>query len=131
MPKENETGSLGPLQRQVLNFIWDNEGCTVRQCLEGISAENRKEYAYTTIQTIFDVLYRKKLVARRRRKNAYHYSAKQSRAGMMAERLKDLFKRFTSSPQPVASSLVDALEHSDPSELDSLVEELKSRGYID
>lgn len=125
----NSKKDLGPLQQLVLDFVWEHEGCTVRHCLDGMNAEGHKQYAYTTIQTVFDTLHRKGLVSRRRRKNAFCYTAKKTRTVMLAERVKDLISRFGRAPEPIASSLVDALD-GDNGEILALVNELKNRGHI-
>lgn len=127
MPKEKD--SLGPLQQQVLEFVWDNPQTTVRACLDKLN-ERGHSYAYTTIQTVFDALHRKRMVTRRRRKNAYVYQARQSRTSLLAKRLKELLSRFSEAPAPVASSLVDALEAGDAEELQAVVDELKARGHL-
>ncbi|MBN2080626.1 BlaI/MecI/CopY family transcriptional regulator [bacterium] len=121
---------LGPLQRQVLEYVWDNPGCTARDCVDAFNSQSEKQYAYTTIKTVFDVLHKKKLVSRRRTKTAYHYLPRQSRAGLLKERLSDLFSRFRGDAAPVASSLVDALQEDDPEQLKALIAELKERGHI-
>ena len=125
-----ERNSLGPLQQQVLDYIWDNPQCTVRHCLDRFNA-NGNEYAYTTIQTVFDALHRKRLVSRRRKKNAFVYVARQTRSGMLARNLQELISRFSAGRAPVASSLVDALEAGDGAELAAVVAELKARGYLE
>ena len=128
---DSSTGiQLGPLQRQVLEYVWDNPGCTARDCVDAFNARTKKQYAYTTIKTVFDVLHKKKLVARRRTKTAYHYTPRQTRAGLLKERLHDLFSRFRGETSPVASSLVDALQEDDPEQLKALIAELKERGHI-
>ena len=121
---------LGPLQRQVLEFVWEHEGCTARDCVDAFNARGGKQYAYTTIKTVLDVLHRKKLVSRRRTKTAYHFKARQSPGELLGRRLRELIGRFGAAPQPVASSLVDALAEDDPAQLKALIKELKARGHI-
>ena len=130
MNRNERTAELGPLQREVLAWLWENPGSTVRDCRDWLQEHGEKDYAYTTIQTVFDNLHKKKLVSRRRVKNAYRYLPRQSRGGLLAERLRDLMSRFGVGPEPVASSLVDALEENDPEELRALVDELKKRGHL-
>jgi predicted transcriptional regulator len=123
-------GQLGPLQREVLAHVWQHPQCTVRECLDALNARGGKQYAYTTIQTVFDALHRKRMLSRRRTKVAYHYTARQTRSALLVERLRELFSRFVGEPQPVASSLVEALEESAPEQLKELIDELKERGHI-
>ena len=131
-PKDQqEAQQLGPLQRQVLEYVWDHPRCTARDCVDDFNARGGKQYAYTTIKTVFDILHRKKLVSRRRVKTAYHFTARESRLGMFQQRLKDLFHRFAGEPRPVASSLVDALQEDDPAQLTELIAELRERGLLD
>jgi len=119
---------LGPLQREVLNYIWAHPGCSVRDGRDALAAAGH-ELAYTTVQTVFDALHRKRLVARRRQGTAFHYTARESRGGLLARALKELIRRFGVEPQPVASSLVDALE-GDGEQLQALIDELKQRGHM-
>lgn len=128
--KQPEPGTtLGPLQQEVLSQIWQHPGCAVRDIVEALSAGGR-EYAYTTIQTVCDALHRKQLVARQRTGAAYLYTASETRAGLFTVRLRDLLGRLGGEPQPVASSLVDALEAEAPEQLAALIEELRQRGKV-
>jgi predicted transcriptional regulator len=122
-----KAASLGPLQRRVLEHVWDNPGCTARDVLEALNASGGKEYAYTTIKTVLDALHAKKLVARRRVKTAYHFTARTSKLALLRQRLGELFGRLGGEPAPVASSLVDYFED-DPEQLSALIDELKKRG---
>lgn len=125
-----DTAQLGPLQRRVLDYVWRHPGCTARECVDAFNAEGDRQYAYTTIKTVFDVLHRKKLVSRRRTKTAYHFQARRTPGELLGQRLRELFARFSAAPQPVASSLVDALTEDDPKQLEELIRELKDRGHI-
>ena len=68
-------GALGPLERSVMDLIWDGEGTevTVRDVLEaGVGGG----LAYTTLMTVLDRLWRKGLLSRRRLGRAYVYRAR-------------------------------------------------------
>src|SRR5687767_9521055 len=123
------SSDLGPLQREVLGYIWEHRGCTVRDCRDFLAESQGRDYAYTTIQTVFDALHRKRIVNRRRAKNAYRSEAARSREGLLAQGMRELLARFSLRPEPVASSLVDALE-GDPDEIKALIDELRQRGHI-
>jgi predicted transcriptional regulator len=126
--KGQDATELGPLQREVLEFVWTNPGCSVRDCVDFFNSAGR-DYAYTTIKTVCEALHKKRLLSRRRVKNAFRYTPRQSRSGLIVQRLEELLTRF-SGAQPVAVSLVDALEEGDPQQLKLLVEELKQRGHL-
>ena len=129
--KQPESGTtLGPLQQEVLDYIWQHPGCAVREIVAALGAGGGRDYAYTTIQTVCDALHRKQLVARTREGAAYLYTASGTRAGLFTSRLRDLLGRLGGEPQPVASSLVDALEAEAPEQLAALIAELKQRGKL-
>jgi predicted transcriptional regulator len=120
---------LGPLQQDVLEFIWRHPACSVRDIVDALAGAGRA-YAYTTIQTVCDALHRKRMVARKLQGGAYSYTARETREGLLAQRLCDLLGRFGAEPRPVASSLVDALETGAPEQLAALIDELRQRGKL-
>jgi predicted transcriptional regulator len=130
MPATQPEQPLGPLQQRVLAYIWSHPGATARDCLEALNATGAKQYAYTTIKTVLDSLHKRRLVSRRRTKTAYHFTARQSQSGLLAQRLRELLARFSLEPQPIASSLVDVLAEDSPEQLAALAAELKQRGLL-
>jgi predicted transcriptional regulator len=124
-----EPTTLGPLQQQVLEYVWQHPGCAVREIVGALNTDDR-DYAYTTIQTVCDALHRKQLVSRSRQGSAFRYQARQSKAALFTARLRELFGRLSAEPAPVASSLVDALEAEAPEQLEALIAELKQRGKV-
>jgi predicted transcriptional regulator len=101
----------------------------VRDCRDQPEASGRS-YAYTTIQTVFDALHKKRMVSRRRTKTAYRYTAASSRASLFADGLRELVSRLKMAPEPVASCLVEALEEGEGERLRALISELRSRGHL-
>lgn len=76
-------GALGPLERSVMDLIWDGEGAevTVRDVLEaGVGGG----LAYTTLMTVLDRLWHKGLLSRRRAGRAYVYRARADRSDYLA-----------------------------------------------
>lgn len=75
MPKLK--GELGPLERTVMEFVWDHEGdVTVRDVMD---APGARRLAYTTVMTVLDRLWRKGFLARRRMGRAYVYRVRRTR----------------------------------------------------
>lgn len=54
--------SLGPLEQQVMKYIWDSQNCTARDVLSSLSINHA--VAYTTVQTIMTRLVKKGLIKR-------------------------------------------------------------------
>lgn len=76
MPKIK--GDLGPLERAIMEFLWDRGEAelTVRDVLESPACRNS---AYTTVMTVLDRLWRKGFLARRKVGRAYAYRVRRTR----------------------------------------------------
>jgi predicted transcriptional regulator len=95
------SGELGPLERSVMEFIWDDKGeVTVRDVLMGWKG---KSLAYTTLMTVLDRLQHKKLLSRRRVGRAYVYREAVAReeylAGLMGSVLGELRRSANGAPR--------------------------------
>lgn len=81
---------LGDLEAAIMDVMWTADGpLPVREVLARLREE--RELAYTTVQTVMDILFRKGWVDRELKRRAYVYWAKASRedyvAGLMADAL--------------------------------------------
>ena len=54
--------SLGPLEQQIMKYVWNNKHCTARDVLNSLPKDHKD--AYTTIQTIMTRLIKKGLIKR-------------------------------------------------------------------
>ena len=69
--------SLGPLEQEIMNCVWEHEEKTVREvhkCLRG-----KRKIAYTTVMTIMTRLAGKGLLKRKKEGKAFVYSAKNTK----------------------------------------------------
>ena len=98
------TQTLTPLELQIMQVLWEVGPCTVSEVqprLEG-------ELAYTTVQTMLNVLLRKKKVKRVQEGRAYRYQATVSRERATGSALSDLVKRmFGGSSEALLMAMVD------------------------
>jgi predicted transcriptional regulator len=82
-------GELGPLERAVMDVIWDGErDVTVRDVLETRAGRG---LAYTTVMTILDRLWKKGYVTRRRRGRAFAYRARVDRESYLEGLMDEVF----------------------------------------
>jgi predicted transcriptional regulator len=100
--------TLGTLERQVMDVVWEGESLTVRD----VHAKLARTVAYTTVMTTLDRLYKKGLLSRAREGRAFLYAAACTRAELEAAvaggMLGGLFSTG-SDAVPILSNLVDAV----------------------
>ena len=102
MPYKNQT--LTPLELEIMQVLWQSGPCTVGE----VQPKLRAELAYTTVQTMLNVLLRKKKVKRVQEGRAYRYRAAVSRERTTGTALSDLVKRlFGGSSEALLMAMVD------------------------
>jgi len=117
-----KTQHLTPLELEIMHVLW-NEGPsnvqTVQQNLE-------RELAYTTVQTMLNILHRKGKVKRTLKDRAYYYQPVVSRSLVVGNHVSDLIERlFAGSAESLVMSLVET-KHLTPkklAQLQKLIEE--------
>lgn len=97
-------GSLGVLEREVMDAVWAAGEVTVRDTRSLLP----RRIAYTTVMTTLDRLYKKGLVVRSRVGKAFVYRAAQTRQQAEAAILSNLVDAVGSDDR--AADLLDALE---------------------
>lgn len=94
---------LTPLEVQVMHVLWRDGPSNVQHvqtCIEG-------DLAYTTVQTVLNVLYRKGKVRRRLRGRAFDYRAAVERETVLRAALRDFVDRmFGGSSEELVMSLM-------------------------
>ncbi|MDP3726739.1 MAG: BlaI/MecI/CopY family transcriptional regulator [bacterium] len=85
--------TLGPLEHEVMKAVWDKDKTTVREML--LYLQNKKNFAYTTIMTIMDNLYKKGFLARKKIKKSYCYSPINRKKYVIAVSLVRVFQELS------------------------------------
>jgi BlaI family penicillinase repressor len=100
-----------------MNVLWETGPASVQTVQ---SRFQTRELAYTTMQTMLNVLHRKGKVARKLKDRAYIYSPILSRKTAVSQALGDMLKRFFGgSADSLVMSLVEA-RHLTPEKLGQL-----------
>ena len=98
--------SLTKLELQIMKTLWKLEMSSIRQMQEAFPDEDRP--AYTTVQTMLNVLLRKKKVKRVQEGRAYRYRPAVSRERASGSALRDLVTRmFGGSSEALLMAMVD------------------------
>jgi BlaI family transcriptional regulator, penicillinase repressor len=100
--KINQT--LTPLELEIMQVLWDVGPCTVAE----VQPKLKADLAYTTVQTMLNVLLRKNKVKRVQEGRAYRYRPAVSRERASGNALSDLVKRmFGGSSEALLMAMVD------------------------
>ena len=96
--------TLTPLELEIMHVLWKQGACTVAD----VQAKLRGDLAYTTVQTMLNVLLRKKKVKRMENTWAFRYRAVVSRERAAGSALSDLVKRmFGGSIEALLMAMVE------------------------
>jgi len=89
--RKNAEQSLTPLELEIMNVLWETGPANVQAVQARLTA---RELAYTTVQTMLNVLYRKGKVKRRLKDRAYVYQPILSRQKAVTQAVGDMLDRF-------------------------------------
>ena len=108
-----KTPHLTPLELEIMHVLW-NEGASN---VQAVQQHLERELAYTTVQTMLNILHRKGQVKRTLKDRAYFYSPVVSRSHVVGNHLSDLVERlFGGSAESLVMSLVET-KHLTPKKL--------------
>ena len=101
--REKEKDTLTPLELQVMQVIWRLGPGDVNAVQAGLG----QQLAYTTVQTMLNILHRKGKLKRTLRGRAFQYAAAETEAKAHSHALRDLVKRmFAGSSEQLVMSLI-------------------------
>lgn len=119
-PHEAIIESLGTLERRTIAVVWQQKEVSVRQVGEALD----DQFAYTTVMTTLDRLFKKNLLDRRKHGKAFLYSPRFSPEELDYNLTEDVIGRLldagTQHIEPVLACIVDAVSERDLELLDEL-----------
>ena len=83
--------TLTPLELEIMNALWEAGPANVQSVQAHLKG---RELAYTTVQTMLNILHRKGKVTRRLKDRAYIYRAVLSRQKAVTQAVGDMLDRF-------------------------------------
>ena len=103
MPRESNKAGLTKLELKIMQVIWRLGAGTV----SAVQAELDPPLAYTTVQTMLNILERKGKLKRKLEGRAYVYTARVSERKALGQNLSDLIDRmFGGSSEELVMSLL-------------------------
>lgn len=126
-PRDVASESLGKLEQDVLNEIWQRDEVSVRDVYLAFD----ERIAYTTLMTTLDRLFKKKLLRRRKDGRAFVYvpavSADELEQGIREDVIDGLLGHGADAIQPVLACIVDTVSERDRELLDELDRLIKEK----
>jgi predicted transcriptional regulator len=100
---EHEKEGLTKLELQIMQVIWRRGASSVGEVQEGLE----QRLAYTTVQTMLNILHRKGKLKRRLQGRAYEYRATVTEAKALSHAVRDIVDRmFGGSSEELVMSLI-------------------------
>ena len=122
-----KVNQLTPLELEIMTVLWETGAANVQTVQQRLA----RELAYTTVQTMLNVLHRKGKVKRTLKERAYFYRPAISRQQVVGQTMKDIIDRlFGGSAESLVMSLVET-RHLTPeklNELNDLIDKAKEAG---
>jgi len=111
-----KTENLTPLELEIMHVLWETGAANVQT----VQALLPGERAYTTVQTMLNILHRKGKVKRTLKERAYFYKPVVSRSQVVGQHMSDIVERlFGGSAESLVMSLVE-MKHLTPKKLERL-----------
>ena len=118
---QRKTERLTPLELEIMKVLWETGAANVQTVQQGLE----RELAYTTVQTMLNILHRKGKVKRALKDRAYFYKPAVSRSQVVKQAVNDLVEHlFGGSVENLVMSLVET-KHLTPEKLTRLNKLLK------
>jgi BlaI family penicillinase repressor len=119
---------LTALELEIMQVLWESGPANVQTVQQRLA----RQLAYTTVQTMLNILHRKGKVKRALRERAYFYRPAVTQSQVMRQSVSDLVDRFfAGSAEDLVLSLVEA-KHLTPEKLahlHKLVKEAEEDGH--
>ena len=112
---------LTPLELEIMHVLWEEGPANV----QSVQQKLKRPLAYTTVQTMLNILHRKSKVKRTLKERAYFYTPVVSRSHVTRQHIGDIIDRlFGGSAESLVMSLVET-KHLTPEKLARLQELLE------
>ena len=108
-----KSDNLTPLELEIMHVLWAEGPANVQTVQQHLA----RELAYTTVQTMLNILHRKGKVKRTLKDRAYLYKPVVSRSQVVGQHMSDIVDRlFGGSAESLVMSLVET-KHLTPKKL--------------
>ena len=120
---DSKSDSLTPLELEIMHVLWETGPANVQTVQQAL----KRDLAYTTVQTMLNILERKGKAKRTLKNRAYFYKPAVSRKQVIGKHVSDVVDRlFGGSVESLVMSLVET-KHLTPEKLARLQKLVEQR----
>lgn len=119
--------SLGPLEAEILNIVWEFGSATVKEVHERILADPDRELAYTSVTTVLRRLTQKGWLACDKKERAFCWRPLISRSEAQVLRAYEQLQQFLAVGNPdVVASFADSLDSASLEQIEAINQRLQA-----
>lgn len=119
--------SLGPLEFEILNLIWDLGSATVKQVHEQILTNPDRELAYTSVTTVLNRLTKKGWLACDKQNRSFVWRPLVSRAQANSLWAYDQLQQFLAVGNPdTVAAFADHLDQASVEQLEAIADKIRA-----
>ncbi len=119
--------SLGPLESEILQIIWELGTVTVKDVHDRILSDPERELAYTSVTTVLQRLTQKGWLTCDRRGKVYHWHSLISQAQAQALRAYDQLNQFLAVGNPdIVAAFADSLDQTSVDQIEAIAQRLRA-----
>jgi predicted transcriptional regulator len=119
--------SLGPLETEILQIVWDLGTATVKDVHDRILSNPERELAYTSVTTVLQRLAQKGWLTCNKQGKTYLWQPLISKAEAQALRAYEQLNQFLAVGNPdVVAAFADKLDQASLEQIEAIAERLRS-----
>ncbi len=117
--------SLGPLETEILNIIWELGAVSVKDVHERILTDPNRELAYTSVTTVLRRLTQKGWLACDKQERAFYWRALVTKQQAQALKAHDHLQRFLAVGNPdIVAAFADSLDYASIEQLKAIAQRI-------
>ena len=119
--------SLGPLEAEILNIVWELGPVTVKDVHDRILADPNRELAYTSVTTVLRRLTDKGWLACDKQGRAYYWQALLTKKQAQVIKAHEQLQEFLAVGNPdVIAAFADSLDESASEKIQAIAQRIKA-----
>ncbi|MGV0023973.1 BlaI/MecI/CopY family transcriptional regulator [Phormidesmis priestleyi] len=119
--------SLGPLEAEILQIIWDLGSVTVKDVHDRILADPDRELAYTSVTTVLNRLTKKGWLACDKQNRSFSWRPLLSKGEAKALQAYEQLNQFLAVGNPdVVAAFADSLDQASVEQLEAIAQKLQA-----